>query len=173
MAEVSRLPGPFNQFIPIFGRGRLRVALLIAGVSASAALAADPFYLGTWKIASAVVAPWADPARPNPSEMKSLVGKTVTIRPKQIVGPGILMCRDPIYRVKDYPADWLFQGAFGEMRDRDKSADPVKIAASLGFHGSSWKTLITGCANELEYHFIDPSTAAFGLNDYVYMMKKQ
>src|ERR1017187_9948672 len=24
---------------------------------------------------------------------------------------------------------------------------------SLGFHGSSWKTVITGCANELEYHF--------------------
>jgi hypothetical protein len=173
MAEVSRLSDPFNQFIPIFGRGRLGVALLIAGVSASAALAADPFYLGAWKIASAVVAPWADPARPNPSEMKSLVGKTVTIKPKEIVGPSILMCKGPIYRVKDYPADWLFQGAFGEMHERDKSADPVKIAASLGFHGSSWKTVITGCANELEYHFIDPNTAAFGLNDYVYTLKKQ
>jgi hypothetical protein len=59
------------------------------------------------------------------------------------------------------------------MHDRDKSADPVKIAASLGFKGSSWKTLITGCANELEYHFVDATTAEFGLDDYVYTMKKQ
>ena len=173
MAEVLRLPDPFNQSISICGRGRLVVALLIAGASASRAPAADPFYLGTWKIASAVVAPWADPARPDPSEMKSLVGKTVTIKPKEIVGPSILMCNSPIYQVKDYPADWLFQGAFGEMHERDKSADPSKIAASLGFHGSSWKTVITGCANELEYHFIDATTAAFGLNDFVYTLKKQ
>ena len=60
--------------------------------------------------------------------MKSLVGKTVTIKPKEIVGPSILMCNGPIYKVKDYPADWLFQGAFGEMHERDKSADPGKIA---------------------------------------------
>jgi len=147
---------------------------LLAGAAlASALLAADPFYLGAWKIASAVVAPWADPARPDQSEMKSLVGKTVTIKPKEIVGPRILACKGPKYEVEDYPADWLFQGAFGEMHDRDKSADPVKIAASLGFQGSTWKTVITGCANELEYHFFDPATAAFGLDDFVYTLKKQ
>jgi len=147
--------------------------VLVGAVSATGAPAADAFYLGAWKIASAVVAPWADPARPDQSEMKSLVGKMVAIKPREIAGPKILMCKGPIYRVKDYPADWLFQGAFGEMHDRDKSADPVKIAASLGFKGSSWKTLITGCANELEYHFVDATTAEFGLDDYVYTMKKQ
>ena len=173
MTEVLRLPGPFNQSISIFGRSRLALALLAGAALASTALAADPFYLGTWKIASAVVAPWAGPVRPDPAEMKSLVGKTVTIKQNEIAGPTTLMCKGPAYHVKDYPADWLFQGAFGEMHERDKSADPVKIAASLGFHGSSWKTVITGCANELEYHFIDPATAAFGLNDFVYTLKKQ
>ena len=163
MAEVPRLADPLNQFIAIFGCIGFAAALM----------AGDPFYLGTWKIASAVVAPWADPARPDRSEMKSLVGKTVTIKPKEIAGPRTLACVGPKYRVKDYPADWLFQGAFGEMHDRNKSADPVKIAASLGFRGSSWKTLQTGCANELEYHFVDPTTAEFGLNDYVYTLKKQ
>jgi hypothetical protein len=59
------------------------------------------------------------------------------------------------------------------MHLRDNSADPSKIAAKLGFHGSSWKTLITGCANEMEYHFVDPTTAEFGLNNYVYILKKQ
>jgi hypothetical protein len=63
-----------------------------------------------------------------------------------------------------YPADMLFQGAFGEMHNRDKSADPVKIAQGIGFRGSRWKTLETGCGNEIDYHFLDPTTAAFGLS---------
>jgi len=55
---------------------------------------------------------------------------------------------------------------------------PAKLAAQLGFRGSTsktqtWKTLETGCGNELDYHFLDPSTAAFGLNNYVYILKKQ
>ena len=137
------------------------------------ARAADLFYLGTWKIASAAVAPWADPPRPDTSEMKSLVGKTIVIRLKEIVGPKALSCQGPKYRVKFYPADWLFQGAFGEMHARNPSADPVKIAAALGFQGSSWKTLETGCGNELDFHFVDSMTAEFGLNDYVYTLKKQ
>jgi hypothetical protein len=160
------LPDPFIQFISI-------AAPIAAAAWAPAARAADPFYLGTWKIASAVVVPWADPARPDPSEMKMIVGKIVSIRPGEISGERTLACKGPIYRVKDYPADWLFQGAFGEMHDRDKSADAVKIAASLGFKGSSWKTLVTGCANGLEYHCVDATTAEFGLNDYVYTMKKK
>ncbi len=50
-------------------------------------------------------------------------------------------------------------------------ADPHKLAASLGFAGSSFKTLETGC--ESDWHFIDPSTAETGLDDYVYTLKKQ
>ncbi|HTB18510.1 MAG TPA: hypothetical protein VK708_10345, partial [Bryobacteraceae bacterium] len=106
-------------------------------------------------------------------EMKTLVNKTVVIQAKAIAGPRQVACKGPNFQVKDYPADMLFQGAFGEMQRRDKSADPAKIAARLGFRGSSWKTVETGCGNELDYHFLDPVTAAFGLNNYVYTMKKQ
>jgi hypothetical protein len=67
----------------------------------------------------------------------------------------------------------LFQGEFGEMNRRDKSADPAKLAAKLGFKGTSWKTVETGCGNELDFHFIDPATTTFGLNNYVYTLKKQ
>jgi hypothetical protein len=150
------------------------MTVLAAGLVPSG-VAAEPFYVGTWKIASATVAPW-QPGRPFPddlAEMKSLVGKTVVIQPKRILGPRMLACPDPNYRVKDYPADMLFQGAFEEMHRRDPSADPAQIAAKLGFRGSSWKTLETGCANELDFHFLDPTTAAFGLNNYVYTLKKQ
>ena len=146
-----------------------------AAALVASARAAEPFYLGTWKIASAVVAPWqvARPYGDDTAEMKSLVGKTVVIQPKVILGPRGVACKGPKYAVKDYPADFLFQGEFGEMHRRDASADPLKIAAKLGFRGSSWKTLETGCGNELDYHFIDPATATFGLNNYVYFLKKQ
>jgi hypothetical protein len=136
--------------------------------------AADAFYLGTWKIASAAEAPWADAKhKDDAAEMKSLVGKTVIIKPTEISAPRQLACKGPKYEVKDYPADMLFQGAFEEMKRRDKSVDPAKLAAKLGFRGSSWKTLETGCGMEIDFHFIDPATTTFGLNNYVYTLKKQ
>jgi hypothetical protein len=141
---------------------------------AALASAADSSFLGTWKIDSAVVAPWADPLhKGDAAEMKTLVGKTVIFKPTEIVGPRQVACKTPNYHVKDYPADMLFQGAFGEMQSKDKSVDPAKLAAKLGFKGKSWKTLETGCETELDFHFIDPATTAFGLNNYVYKLKKQ
>jgi len=153
---------------------RLVAPLLLTGACLLPVWAEDAFYLGTWKITSAVAAPWADPGRkPDSSEMRSLVGKMIVVKTKEIAGPRPMACKDPNYRVKDFPAGMLFQGAFEEMQTRDKSADPVKIAEKLGFRGSSWKTLETGCANELDFHFVDATTAEFGLNNFVYTLKKQ
>jgi hypothetical protein len=59
------------------------------------------------------------------------------------------------------------------MHTRNKSVDPNKVAASVGFQGKSWKSLQTGCSNELDYHFVDDKTAEFGLNNYLYTLKKQ
>jgi hypothetical protein len=162
---MKQMKAQFHSLLPL-------AAMLL---SPSALAAADPFYLGKWKIVEARVAPWADEKvrKPETAEMKSLVGTTVTIEAKAIRGPRALACTDVRYKVVDSPADMLFQGAFGEMHERDKSADPVRIAEKIGFRGSRWKTLETGCAVEIDYHFIDPGTAAFGLNDYVYILKKQ
>jgi hypothetical protein len=136
------------------------------------ALAADTFYLGTWRFDSAVVAPWADPHnKPDVAERNSLLGKTVTIAPGGISGPKVFACKGPHYKLTDYTADLLFQGAFGEMHDADKSKDPQKLAASVGFTGTPIKTLETGC--EFDWHFVDQSTVEIGLNDYVYVLKKQ
>ena len=138
--------------------------LLLASLSG----AADAFYLGRWEIGSATVAPWAG----NAGKPEPLVGKIIAITPKAITGSKTLACSGPHYELKDYTADMLFQGAFGEMHTRDKSADPAKIAAKVGFHGSTWKTIETGCANELDYHFIDQSHAALGLNNFIYFLRK-
>jgi hypothetical protein len=149
------------------------VAVFVLGICHTA-VAADTFYLGTWKISSAVVGPWWNEAqKPDPAEMNSLVGKTFVIRPKEIIGPRQIACKGPKYEVRDYTADMLFQGAFDEMRSRNKSVDPAKVAAKVGFRGSTWKTLETGCGNEVDFHFFDPNTAAFGLNNYVYILKRE
>ena len=138
------------------------------------AFAADSFYLGTWRIEGAAVAPWwTERGKPDAVETKALLGKIFVIGARSITGPRQLACPDPRYKVIDSPSNMLFQGAFEEMRERDKSVDPAKIAASVGFRGSSWKTLETGCGMEIDFHFIDPETIAFGLNNYIYKAKKQ
>ena len=157
-------------------RSRLSCLILLSYPFVSLALrAGDESYLGTWKIASASIAPWwTDKAHePDASETKSLVGKIVIIKAKSIEGPRQVACRAPKYKMLDYPADMLFQGMFGEMHERDKSIDPGKVASQVGFRGSRWKTLETGCGNELDYHFLDAGTASFGLNNYIYILKKQ
>jgi hypothetical protein len=151
------------------------VCLSALGIVAAAnsARAADQFYIGNWKISAAVVAPWADPKqKPDGSEQARLLGKTIDLSAKRISGPSPFACAGPHYKVSSFTADLVLQGAFGEMQSSNKSVDPNKIAASLGFSKpGSIKTLETGC--EIDFHFIDDATAEVGLNDYVYTLKKQ
>jgi hypothetical protein len=151
----------------------LAVGTTLLRIAASPALAADTFYLGDWKFASAVVAPWADPAvrKPDTHERDSLLGKIVALKSADIAGPRDFVCHHPKYHLTEYPADFLFQGAFGEMHDRDHSVDPAKLAAALGFKGTSFTTLETGC--EFDWHFVNHTTVEIGLNDWVYTLKKQ
>jgi hypothetical protein len=151
------------------GFGVTCVLILMTSLSARAA---DTSYLGTWKLTDAAVAPWADAKRkPDDTEKTRLIGKTMVIAARQISGPKPLVCPSPHYKIVDYTADMIFQGAFGEMQSSNKSVDPGKIASSLGFTGSRIRTLETGC--EIDIHFVDATTAEVGLNDYVYTLKKQ
>ena len=51
------------------------------------------------------------------------------------------------------------------------SAEKQKaLAAALGFGDARIKTLETGC--EIDFHFVDDTTAEVGLNNYVYTLKK-
>ncbi len=134
--------------------------------------AADAFYIGQWKLTGAVVAPWADPKQKHDSaEPSRLIGKTVVFKAREITGPPPFACKTPHYKQSEYAADMIFQGAFEEMQSKNKSVDPGKLAASLGFAAGSIKTLETGC--EIDFHFVDATTAEIGLNDNVYTLKKQ
>lgn len=154
-------------------RFRLLVALGLVVAMIGRAQAAEPFYLGNWKFTAAVIAPWASPAarKPNRTERDSLLGKTLSIQPGEIAGPRVFACQRPRYRLREYPAADLFEGAFGEMRERDPAIDPGTLAARLGFKGKSFTTLETGC--EFDWHFVDQTTVKVGLNDWVYTLKKQ
>jgi hypothetical protein len=144
---------------------------LVAFTTVSAR-AADDFYIGTWKFSGAVVAPWADAKlKPDDAEKARLIGKTIAFAPKRISGPSPFACTAPHYKVSEFAADSIFQGAFGEMQANDKKVDPDKLAASLGFAGRSIKTLETGC--EIDFHFVDATTAEAALNNIVYTLKKQ
>jgi hypothetical protein len=146
------------------------ISAIAASCAATASRAADAFYLGDWRIDSAMQAPWARP-KVSASEKNSLMGKTVTLKAKEIAGPQAFACKGAVYKVTDYSADMLFQGAFEEMRDSNKSVDPQKLAEQLGFSGKTYPTLETGC--EIDWHFVGPTTAKIGLNDFVYTLKKQ
>jgi len=148
------------------------VCVAVSFAVADAAHAADPFYVGSWTVATAVVAPWADAQRkPDSAEQARLLGKTIVFKDKEISGPRPFACARAQYKVTDYGADMIFQGAFDEMQHSSKKADPKALAASLGFTGAKIRTLETGC--EIDFHFVDDTTAEAGLNNYVYTLKKQ
>jgi hypothetical protein len=65
---------PFRDRAAQFGF-TLRLVVIAAVALAPATFAANPFYFGTWKISSAVVAPWWDDpkTKPDDAEMKSLL----------------------------------------------------------------------------------------------------
>jgi hypothetical protein len=148
------------------------LTLCLACATNVAAQAADLFYIGTWKFSGAVAAPWTDSKqKPNGADKAQLLGKSVIVSAKKITGPVPIACAAPHYKISDYPADMIFQGAFGEMQSKDKMVDPTSMAGSLGFSGNRVKTLETGCG--IDFHFVDATTAEIGLNDTVYTLKKQ
>ena len=126
--------------------------------------AADQSFMGAWTVAASQAAPWAEAGeKPVASDLKALMGATVRFKPDRIVGPKPLGCRRPHYEMKSYAADMLFQGTL---------TDPAKQAPSLGFARSTIPTLETGCEGAIDFHFVDPDKAMFGLNNRIYVLTR-
>ena len=158
-----------TSFIRVAG-----VAAILCAVSLSAR-AEDAFYFGTWKITEVVKAPWAkSDAELDLAEMKMLVGQTITLKSDAVEGPGSFPCKGPRYEVMEGGPEMLFQGMFGEMHDEDAAVDPQKLAEAVGFTGTQYRTVITGCAYEVDFSFGDDNdTAKFGLDNAVYTLRRQ
>ncbi|HEY2345092.1 MAG TPA: hypothetical protein VGH80_04330 [Xanthomonadaceae bacterium] len=151
----------------------LASAVLVSTLFASTAFAApaQDRYAGIWTIASSEPAPWThDPVDEVPKEIRQLTGAKVTIRVDRIDGPHQVACKHPHYEIRMDGADMLFQGSLEEYGD--KNTTPDKAATALGFARRPIATLVTGCANEMEFHAIDDDHLLFGLNNRVYRMTR-
>lgn len=151
------------------------LAAILCAASLSSAEAADAFYLGQWKITEVVPGPWIkSEAELFPDEIKSLVGKTITLKADAIEGPGGFPCKGPRYEVMEGGPDMLFQGAFGEMNAQDPVQDPQKLAEKVGFTGTRYRTVLTGCEFAMDFSIgADNDTMMFALDNSVYVMKRQ
>lgn len=163
------------QLIPTL---RLLAAIALCGglLAFDPAAAADAFYIGSFKIVSAKVAPWVAPGtHVDETEMRALIGKTITLTPAAVDGPGGFPCASPQYEILEGAADILFQGMFGEMSANDLKIDPQNLADQVGLPGGTYRTVVTGCEYEVDFSFPkgDDDHAAFGLNDYVYLLQRQ
>lgn len=144
----------------------MRLAVFLALITATSATPATarPDYLGVWEIAESKPAPWIrSEAELFPEERAELVGKRIVFSNNGIVAPAPMGCRRPHYRLRRDPADMLFQGVL---------TDPARQAAALGFVGTRFVTLETGCEGLLDYHFLDDNTAMFALNNAIYLVRK-
>jgi len=150
-------------------------AAILCAASLSSAKAEDAFYLGQWKITEVAKAPWTkSDAELDQSEMKTLVGKTITLKTDAVDGPGSFPCKGPQYELMQGGPDMLFQGMFGQMHDESVSNDPQKLAEQVGFAGTAYRTVITGCEYAVDFSFgADNDTAKFALNNAVYTLKRQ
>ena len=136
----------------------------LVSVSAAAAGPQRPFY-GRWLIAEANPAPWYNPADPGMHPLDDhLVGKSIVYQPSRIVGPRLLACKGPHYRMLEVGPEYLFQGGL---------TAPAAQAAALGFRGSRIASLETGCAGAIDFHFVNETTALFALDNMVYTLRKQ
>ena len=136
----------------------------LAAVPATASAPQRPFY-GRWLIAEAHPAPWYNPSDPGTAPFDDhLVGKSIVYMTAHIVGPRLLACRGPHYRMLEATPDYLFQGGL---------TAPAAQAAALGFRGNRIATLETGCAGAIDFHFVNETTALFALDNMVYTLRKQ
>ena len=151
------------------------LSAILCAASLSSASAGDAFYLCQWKITEAAKAPWTkSDAELDQNEMKTLVGKTITLKTDAVDGPGSFPCKGPQYEVMTGGPDMLFQGMFGQMHDESPSNDPQKLAEQVGFAGTQYRSVITGCEYEVDFSFgADNDTAKFALNNAVYTLKRQ
>ena len=138
--------------------------------SASAAFAQGSGVAGRWTIASAQLAPWADPLQTGgPEEERRLVGRTVVFGAHSVVGPQPLGCRHARFKAHDDTADLLFEGSLAEPHRNGKPRDAVALARALGMTTRTVRTVETNCS-EVAYHRLSPTTLVFGLNNRIYFL---
>lgn len=151
------------------GHWRSPVILGVALIAGSAHAAPGDGFEGRWEIATARLAPWADPQQAGGTEEeRRLAGQTVVIGRDFVTGPSPLGCRHARFTSHSDTPDLLFEGGLAEGpvgRRRDARSE----ARALGMTTATVRTLETSCS-EVAYHRMSPMTLMFGLNNRIYIL---
>jgi hypothetical protein len=149
---------------PVNKAATAALAMLALYSLSTSAHAAKFDFLGTWTVTTSEPAPWADAKeKPVASDLKALIGHSVSFQADRIDAPEPLKCRKPRYEIKQYTPDMLFQGSL---------TDPKPRAAALGFAGNTIPTVETGCEGAFDFHFLNADNAMFGLNNRIYRIQR-
>lgn len=135
---------------------------------ASAARPGNPFF-GTWKTATAQVAPWWMEAGPPPQMNPEFQNTAIVFAAGKSSGPSIVACDAPTYAVDITRPRALFEGHL---------QDPAKEAAALGFTSQDITRLNLSCTDDnrdvsLDFPMVDDDTILLGLDNLIYTLKRQ
>lgn len=135
---------------------------------ASVARPGNPFF-GTWKTATAEVAPWwTEPGAP-PQMNPEFQNTPVVFAAGKSSGPSIVTCKAPVYAIDIVRARTLFEGHL---------QDPESNAAALGFTSQDITKMNLSCTDDnkdvsLDFPMVDDNTILLGLDNMIYTLKRQ
>jgi hypothetical protein len=135
---------------------------------ADAARPGNPFF-GTWKTATAQVAPWWSDAGPAPEMNPEFQNTPIVFAIGKSTGPAIVTCKAPVYTIDIISPRALFEGHL---------QDPATGAAALGFSGQEITRMNLSCTDDardvsLDFPMVDDNTILLGLDNMIYTLKRQ
>ena len=135
---------------------------------ASVARPGNPFF-GTWKTATAQVAPWWTAPGAPPQMDPEFQNTPIVFAAGKSSGPAIVACKAPIYAVDFTRPRALFEGHL---------QDPARDAAALGFTSEDITKMNLSCTDDnrdvsLDFPMVDDDTILLGLDNMIYTLKRQ
>ncbi len=154
-------------------RAVVRALAVTAGLAAASALAApaDISIIGDWQIVEAQPGPWTDPAdRPAlMAEGKRMLKLMISFAASQVhsKNKAFNCTRSVIYEPNSLDPGSIFSGNLPEP-------NPTAAAMRLGFGRSGIPGVDVKCINAAyTFHFRDPNTALFNLDNVIYTLKRR
>jgi hypothetical protein len=162
--------------------GGLLTGLLTLGASLQTTAAPAPAqrpFTGTWVIASAVFAPWAQANDPgDEAQARRTLGQTVRfgadmfVAPRNWMGQGTRGCRKPRYEFRQAQASTLFEGGLNHD-GAGRPLDAADEARKLGITAPTIPAMMVLCDEGLEFFLTSPDTLQVALDNRIYQLHRQ
>jgi hypothetical protein len=132
---------------------------------------AEPSLMGTWDIVEAAHAPWTAPTEHAAlaAEGRRMLKLAITFAPGTVNSKhkAFSCARGVIYEANSLEADSIFQGNLPEP-------NPTAAALRMGFAKGEIPSVDVRCIKaQYSFHFRDPNTVLFALNNVIYTLKRR